>query len=124
MRSLLFSLTVLTLSAGMATASLAQTAPVARGQALVADNCSSCHATGARGESPVRNAPAFRTLSQNYPVSHLEESLAQGIDVGHETMPVFTFAPRDVNAIVAYLETIQTPRQTPQRRSTAPAVGR
>jgi len=124
MRSFLLTITALTFSAFAAPAAVAQTAPVARGQALAADNCSGCHAISARGESPMRTAPAFRTLGENYPVSYLEESLAQGIDVGHPSMPIYTFAPNDVNAIVAYLETIQqAPRQT-RRRNAPPAVGR
>jgi len=55
------------------------TTPVARGRAFVEANCASCHAVGATGESPVSPAPAFRTLSQRYPVRHLEEAFAEGI---------------------------------------------
>jgi len=124
MRSFILTVTALAFSVLVVPSALAQTTSIARGQALVADNCSSCHAIGARGESPMRDAPTFRTLGQIYPVSHLEESLAEGIDVGHPSMPIYTFAPNDVNAIVSYLETIQqAPRQTP-RRSAPPAVGR
>lgn len=121
MRSLMFSLAALASSVCMTSGSVAQTAPLARGQALVAENCGSCHAIGARGESPMRGAPTLRTLAHNYPVAYLEEALAEGIDVGHPEMPEYTFAPEDVNAIVAYLETIQAPQQ--QRRTAPPAVG-
>lgn len=121
MRPLMFSLTALALSASMASASIAQTAAASRGQALVRQNCGSCHAVGTGGESPMRGAPTLRTLAQNYPVAHLEEALAEGINVGHPAMPVVAFAPDEVDAIVVYLETIQTPRQ-PQSRG-APVVG-
>ncbi len=96
-------------------------AEAVRGRALVEANCSSCHAIGVRGDSPARNAPAFRTISQTYPVAHLEEALAEGMSIGAEH-ELAAMAPRDVNAIVVYLETIQT-SATPQRRATPPAIG-
>lgn len=85
-------------------------APEARiqhGRALAAAQCSSCHAIDASGESPAPEAPPFRTLSRNYRVDTLEEALAEGISVGHPAMPQFEFAPDDVDALVAYLQSIQ-----------------
>lgn len=79
----------------------------ARGQAIAAARCGSCHATGASGDSPAPEAPPFRTLSRNYRVDTLEEALAEGISVGHPAMPQFEFAPEDVDALVAYLQSIQ-----------------
>ena len=81
--------------------------PEARGRTLVEANCSACHATGRSGDSPAPEAPPFRTLSQNYRVADLQEALGEGISVGHPAMPQFTFAPDDVDAIVAYLQSIQ-----------------
>ncbi|PZO53861.1 MAG: hypothetical protein DCF16_06075 [Alphaproteobacteria bacterium] len=83
--------------------------PVERGQAMAAQNCSGCHAIGRSGDSPAPQAPPFRTLSQNYPLEALEEAFAEGISVGHAAMPEFAFAPDDVNALVAYLQSIQDP---------------
>lgn len=83
---------------------------VEAGRALLEASCASCHAVGATGASPVANAPAFRTLSERYPVESLEEALAEGIVVGHEGsphMPEFAFAPDEIGAIVAYLRSIQ-----------------
>jgi mono/diheme cytochrome c family protein len=88
-----------------------QQTPEARGQTLVEANCGACHATGSSGDSPAPEAPAFRTLSQNYRVAQLQEALAEGISVGHPAMPEFAFPPEDVDAIVAYLESIQ---ETPE----------
>jgi len=79
-----------------------------RGYALVAQNCASCHAIGRTGDSPAPEAPPFRTLAHNYRVSALEEALAEGISVGHPAMPQFQFAPTDVDALIAYLQTVQT----------------
>ena len=53
-----------------------QQTPEARGQTLVEANCGACHATGSSGDSPAPEAPAFRTLSQNYRVAQLQEALA------------------------------------------------
>ncbi len=86
-------------------------APAERGRAIAQQNCSSCHAIGATGESTAPEAPPFRTLSANYRVETLEEALAEGISVGHPAMPQFEFAPDDVDALIAYLQSIQPPAQ-------------
>ena len=79
----------------------------AKGEVLVSENCSICHAIGKEGDSPHPDAPPFRTLSSKYPVTDLAESLAEGIVSGHPDMPVFVFNPQDVAAIIEYLESIQ-----------------
>ena len=79
----------------------------ARGQEIAQTRCGSCHAIGTSGESAAPEAPPFRTLSRNYRVDTLEEALAEGISVGHPAMPQFAFAPEDVDALVAYLQSIQ-----------------
>ncbi|MEQ1490128.1 MAG: cytochrome c [Terricaulis sp.] len=89
-----------------------QTGAGARGEAIVSANCSSCHAIGRSGDSPASQAPPFRTLSQNYPVSDLEEALVEGISVGHPAMPQFAFTSQDAHAVVLYLQTIQDPGET------------
>ena len=78
-----------------------------KGEALVKENCSRCHAIGKEGDSPHPEAPPFRTLSSKYPVEDLAESLAEGIVSGHPDMPIFVFSPHDVEAIIEYLESIQ-----------------
>jgi mono/diheme cytochrome c family protein len=78
-----------------------------RGQALAEANCSRCHAVGRAGDSPFPEAPPFRTLSQRFRVTDLEESLAEGISVGHPAMPEFAFDPDDAHALVIYLQSIQ-----------------
>jgi cytochrome c len=80
-----------------------------RGSTLLARNCSRCHAIGATGNSPHREAPAFRTLGQRYPIETLAEPLAEGLSTGHPDMPEFIFEIQDVRAILAYLESIQEP---------------
>src|SRR5262245_9482971 len=78
-----------------------------KGEVLVKENCSRCHAIGKDGDSPHKEAPPFRTLSSRYPIEDLSESLAEGIVSGHPDMPIFVFSPHDVEAIIEYLQGIQ-----------------
>jgi mono/diheme cytochrome c family protein len=85
-----------------------------KGEAIVRQNCSRCHAVGLTGASPKPEAPPFRTLASRYPIENLAESLAEGIVSGHPEMPIFVFGPHDVDAIIAYMESIQEkPPETP-----------
>lgn len=77
------------------------------GEELLQKNCAHCHAIGRTGDSPNKSAPAFRTLSQRYPVDSLEEALGEGILSGHPDMPEFKFDADEVGAIIAYLQSIQ-----------------
>ena len=79
-----------------------------KGKALITANCSRCHAIGTEGASPHPEAPPFRTLSSRYPIDSLQEALAEGIVSGHPDMPIFVFSPQDVEAIILYLESIQS----------------
>ena len=78
-----------------------------RGQALVTASCARCHAVGRAGSSTHPQAPPFRTLGQRYPIEVLAEALAEGLSSGHPDMPEFRFEIDDVDAILAYLESIQ-----------------
>ena len=89
-----------------------------KGEVLVRHNCSRCHAVGVEGVSPNPEAPLFRTLSSKYPIEDLAESLAEGIVSGHPEMPIFVFNPHDVDAIIAYLESIQ--EETPDQSGDLP----
>jgi mono/diheme cytochrome c family protein len=84
--------------------------PALDGREIAATHCSSCHAIGVSGDSPAPEAPPFRTLSRNYRVDTLEEALAEGISVGHPAMPQIQLTPEDVDALVAYLQSIQEDR--------------
>ena len=88
---------------------------IERGRALAETNCAACHGVGPGTESPVPEAPAFETLGRLWPVEYLEEALAEGIMVGHEThqMPIFQFEPGDIQDLIAYLKSIQVPASIP-----------
>ena len=97
----------LVLAAGPLQAQEAVAADIKLGGDLLQKNCASCHAIGRIGASPNKDAPAFRTLGQRYPVDSLEEALGEGILSGHPDMPEFRFDADEVGAIIAYLQSIQ-----------------
>ncbi|WP_244482785.1 cytochrome c [Mesorhizobium sp. Root102] len=80
-----------------------------RGQALVEFNCARCHAVGKTDKSSHPDAPAFRTLSKRYPITDLEEALAEGISTGHPDMPEWVASPDQIEAIIAYINSLQQP---------------
>jgi cytochrome c len=96
----------LAMALGLAAMQPAAAEDLKRGEVLLTRDCGSCHAVG-RGDGPDKNAPAFRTLGQRYPVESLEEALGEGFMSGHPDMPEFKFDADDVGAIIAYLKSIQ-----------------
>ncbi|MEM7123900.1 MAG: cytochrome c [Pseudomonadota bacterium] len=86
---------------------IAQANPdVETGRVLAQENCARCHAVGVNGESPHDEAPPFRDVVQQWPPAHLAEALAEGIVVGHPEMPEFTFSESEIDALIAYLESL------------------
>jgi cytochrome c len=87
---------------------LAQLSPAAqRGRSFVTTNCAQCHSVDKYTASPLKIAPAFRTLHERYPVEDLAGPLAEGIVVGHPTMPQFKLDPGQVDDVITYLKTLQ-----------------
>lgn len=78
------------------------------GQILAESLCAACHAVARTDVSPHAEAPPLRHLGRNYPVRHLEEALAEGIFVGHPDMPTFQLQPDDIDALLDYLDSIQS----------------
>jgi cytochrome c len=79
---------------------------LAAGKAILEQQCARCHATGVADASPLDQAPPFRDLHKKYPVAQLAEALAEGITTGHAEMPEFVFEPAEIEAILAYLESL------------------
>jgi mono/diheme cytochrome c family protein len=98
---LMLSLGSLTLAAQ---APWAQTTKADRGRAIAQKQCARCHAIGPEGASPMGLAPPFRNLSQRYPIEMLAEALAEGIVTGHPAMPAFALHPRDIDALLTYID--------------------
>ncbi len=83
-----------------------QSTTLERGRQILEANCQRCHATGKDGASARPDAPPLRTIVTRYPASDLAEALAEGIVSGHPDMPEFTFEPDDIDAIIAYLDSL------------------
>jgi mono/diheme cytochrome c family protein len=91
----------------ISTAAVAQSGRAQRGFTFAQTNCSQCHAIGRVGESPLPEAPPFRTLHTRYPIESLAEALAEGITTGHPSMPQFQLDPAQINDLLAYLDSVQ-----------------
>ena len=90
-----------------AASSIALADDIAAGRKLVEDNCSSCHATGETGDSPLAKAPPFREVVTRYPPESLGEALVEGIVTGHNEMPEFVFEADQAAEIIAYLDSLK-----------------
>ncbi len=77
------------------------------GKALAEKHCARCHAIGATGASPFKEAPPFREIVKRYPVDNLAEAFAEGITVGHHAMPEFTFSPDQIQDLLDYLSSLK-----------------
>lgn len=78
-----------------------------RGKTFALNNCAKCHAIDKVSPSPLKIAPAFRTLHKRYPIDTLAEALAEGISTGHPTMPEFRLDPDQIGDLLAYLKTLE-----------------
>jgi cytochrome c len=78
-----------------------------RGFNIARTYCARCHSIDKVTESPLKIAPAFRTLHERYPLTDLEEPLAEGIVTGHPTMPEFRFEPDQIHDFIEFLKTLQ-----------------
>lgn len=82
------------------------TGSAARGEVLADMRCSSCHAVGRSGPSPMAAAPPFRGLAQRYPVAQLQEALAEGLVTAHPAMPQVELEEDDIADLIAYLDSV------------------
>lgn len=87
------------------------------GRSLAQAHCATCHAIGPRGQSPNLQAPRFATLEQRYPLDNLAEALSEGILVGHGPMPEFRFEPNQIDGLIVYLRSIQSPVKRARKRA-------
>lgn len=86
------------------------------GRDIAEAQCASCHAVGSYGASPNPAAPTFRTILSRYHADVLEQELIEGIRVTHP-MPTFQFNPQGVDALIAYLNSIQEDGSREHQRS-------
>jgi mono/diheme cytochrome c family protein len=78
------------------------------GREIAATSCASCHAIGKTGASPDPKAPVWRSLLSRYDGDMLATELAEGMRVAHAPMPQFRFRPEAVDALLAYMRSVQT----------------
>ena len=82
-----------------------------RGEDSVRRRCSACHAVGLDDQSPNPRSPPLRDIASRYPVENLEEALAEGIYVGHNSpMPPFALEADEIADITAYLKHLNAQR--------------
>ena len=78
-----------------------------QGRRLALTYCARCHAIDRVSPSPLKIAPPFRRLHERYPVEMLQEALAEGIVIGHPTMPQFRFDADQVGDFIAFLKSLE-----------------
>ncbi len=79
---------------------------VEKGRELAQKLCVKCHAIGRDGDSPMAEAPPFRTFPSKWPLEGLEEALAEGIVVGHPAMPEFMLEPNDIQNLLSHIDAV------------------
>ena len=91
----------------MLTSALAASPSEERGKTFALNNCARCHSIDKVSPSPLKIAPPFRDLHKRYPIDTLAESLAEGIQTGHPTMPEFRLDPDQIHDLLSYLKTLE-----------------
>jgi tetratricopeptide (TPR) repeat protein len=84
---------------------------VREGRMLVENNCAACHAAGPTGASRDPRAPAFRDLQKRYDMLSLRTPITRGLAAPHQEMPRFRPTEAELNAIVAYINSLAARRQ-------------
>lgn len=83
---------------------------VQQGQEVAEKNCAWCHAIGATGASPNPQAPPFRAIHDRHPILALRAPIARAIATPHDRMPKLPLSDGDVDRIIAYINSLATPR--------------
>ena len=91
----------------LATSALAASPSEERGKTFALNNCARCHSVDRVTQSPLKIAPPFRNLHKRYPIETLAESLAEGIQTGHPTMPEFQLDPDQIRDLLSYLKSLE-----------------
>ena len=60
-------------------------------------------------------APHFRDMGVAYPISDLQEAMAEGLVTAHPAMPAFTFEPDQIADLIAYMESVSGKTDAPSR---------
>jgi len=79
---------------------------IGEGKKLAEQNCAWCHAIGKTGNSPNKSAPRWRDLQKRHPILALREPLTRGIARPHDEMPNFELSDRQIDVIIAYINSL------------------
>ena len=84
-------------------------ASAARGEAFAQNACSSCHAMGLEGASPMAGAIAFRDMRMDVNAVAYQRRMAQ-MHLGRSTMPPAQVSLEDIRDIDAYARSLRGSR--------------
>lgn len=84
-----------------------------QGEAMVENLCVSCHAIKSNDQSMHPDAPALRDLSKTMNLEELRTPMMEGMIVDHPDMPEWAFEPHHVDALLYYLNSIQSDQSDP-----------
>lgn len=84
-----------------------------QGEAMVENLCVSCHAIKRDDQSLHPDAPALRDLSKTMNLEELRTPMMEGMIVDHPDMPEWAFEPHHVDALLYYLNSIQSDQSGP-----------
>jgi len=91
--------------AGMKAVSDPATITVQRGKRVAEQRCAAGHSVAPGAPSPIARAPAFASLEMRH-TSGLDGRVADLTWRGHYDMPPINLDPDEVNAIVAYIQSL------------------
>lgn len=80
---------------------------VRQGKALAEKSCGNCHAVGANGISPDKNAIEFRNYYRGQQLFELRQPIARAIRGTHEAMKV-ALSDKEIDTIIAYINSLST----------------
>ena len=81
---------------------------IAEGQRIAQRECSSCHAIDRTSVSPHPGAPPFRDVLFLNDSDWVAYRLIDAVRMGHDNMPLFDFDVRSADALIAYIESIES----------------
>lgn len=85
-----------------------------QGEAMVENLCVGCHAIKSDDQSVHPDAPPLRDLSKTMNLEDLRAPLMEGIIIDHPDMPEWAFEPHHVDALLYYLNSLQSDPSAPQ----------
>lgn len=81
---------------------------IENGRDIAEAHCAPCHAIEKDDASPTRTNEntAFRDLYKRFPIEMLVKAAKTGSIDGHDEMPAFDFSMDEINALLAYIDSL------------------